>query len=74
MKQTRKIDELRFYTFPVSLGKLLADGGSGLGFGLEDVEMSASNEDSWLDRWWPLLVILYGVLFVTVLVSFSPTI
>ena len=35
--------------------------------------MSASSE-SWLDRWWPLLVILYGVLFVTILVTFSPTI
>jgi hypothetical protein len=35
--------------------------------------MSASVEH-WLDRWWPLLVILYGVLFVTVLVTFSPTI
>jgi hypothetical protein len=35
--------------------------------------MSSSNE-RWLDRWWPLLVILYGVLFVTVLVTFSPTI
>jgi hypothetical protein len=39
----------------------------------ENVEMSSSSEP-WLDRWWPLLVILYGVLFVTVLVSFSPTI
>jgi hypothetical protein len=34
--------------------------------------MSSSGEH-WLDRWWPLLVILYGVLFVTVLVTFSPT-
>ncbi|MCU1252954.1 MAG: hypothetical protein JWQ49_5983 [Edaphobacter sp.] len=33
--------------------------------------MSASSE-RWLDRWWPLLVILYGILFVTVLVTFSP--
>jgi hypothetical protein len=39
----------------------------------ENLEMSSSSEP-WLDRWWPLLVILYGVLFVTVLVSFSPTI
>jgi hypothetical protein len=28
---------------------------------------------SWLDRWWPLLVILYGVFFVSLIVSFSPT-
>jgi hypothetical protein len=34
--------------------------------------MSSSSE-GWLDRWWPLLVILYGLLFVTVLVTFSPT-
>ncbi len=35
--------------------------------------MSSSPESSWLENWWPLLVILYGVLFVTALVSFSPT-
>jgi hypothetical protein len=36
--------------------------------------MSSSSESvSWLDQWWPLLVILYGVIFVTVLVTFSPT-
>jgi hypothetical protein len=40
-----------------------------------ECEMSSSSESvSWLDRWWPLLVILYGVLFVSVLVSFSPTV
>jgi hypothetical protein len=37
--------------------------------------MSSSTETvSWLDRWWPLLVILYGVLFVSILVSFHPTV
>ena len=37
--------------------------------------MSASSErEFWLDRWWPLLVILFGVLFVSVLVSFHPAI
>jgi hypothetical protein len=37
--------------------------------------MSTSSESiHWLDRWWPLLVILYGVLFVTILCTFSPTI
>jgi hypothetical protein len=37
--------------------------------------MSASNESvPWIDRWWPLLVILFGVVFVSVLVSFYPTI
>ncbi len=28
---------------------------------------------SWADRWFPLLVILFGLAFVTLLVSFSPT-
>ena len=37
--------------------------------------MSASSEtESWIDRWWPLLVILFGLVFVTLLVTFSPTI
>jgi hypothetical protein len=36
--------------------------------------MSSSSESgSWLESWWPLLVILYGVLFVSILVSFHPT-
>jgi hypothetical protein len=39
----------------------------------ENVEMSSSSASHWLDRWWPLLVILYGVLFVSILVSFHPT-
>jgi hypothetical protein len=35
--------------------------------------MSSSNESSfWLDNGWPLLVILFGVIFVTVLVTFNP--
>jgi len=33
--------------------------------------MSSSSE-SWLDRWWPLLLIIFGVAFVTFLVSFHP--
>ncbi len=36
--------------------------------------MSASHETlSWFERWWPLAVILYGLLFITMLVTFSPT-
>jgi len=35
--------------------------------------MSSSNETlSWMDRWWPLLVILFGLIFLTFLVTFSP--
>jgi hypothetical protein len=37
------------------------------------VEMSSSSESSsWLESWWPLLVILFGVIFVTALVTFHP--
>ena len=36
--------------------------------------MSGSNgSESWLDRWWPLLLITFGLIFVSVLVSFHPT-
>jgi hypothetical protein len=35
--------------------------------------MSSSSSEVWLDRWWPLLVILFGVIFVSILVSFHPT-
>lgn len=34
--------------------------------------MSVSRE-SWVDRWWPLLVIGFGLLFVSFIVSFHPT-
>ena len=35
--------------------------------------MESSHEPSWwLDRWFPLLVILFGILFVSILVSFKP--
>ncbi len=34
--------------------------------------MSSSNESMWFDRWWPLLVIGFGLLFVSVLISFKP--
>lgn len=33
---------------------------------------SSSSSESWLDRWFPLLVIIFGLLFVTLLVSFKP--
>jgi len=37
--------------------------------------MSSSVErESWLDRWWTLLVILFGVGFVIFLMSFTPRI
>jgi hypothetical protein len=34
--------------------------------------MSESNESSWVDRYWQLLVILFGLIFVTCLISFKP--
>ena len=38
--------------------------------------MSSSSHDSqsWLNDWWPLLVILFGVFFVLVLVAWKPII
>jgi hypothetical protein len=37
--------------------------------------MSSSHESgSWVDEWWPLLVIAFGLIFVTLLVSFHPVI
>lgn len=36
--------------------------------------MSSSHKtEHWLDRNWPWVVILYGIIFVTILVSFKPT-
>ena len=41
----------------------------------EGFAMSASSErEVWLDTWWPLFVILFGVIFVSILVSFKPVI
>jgi len=34
--------------------------------------MSASRETFWLERWWPLLLIIYGVVFALILASFKP--
>jgi hypothetical protein len=36
-------------------------------------EHAAHESHSFFDRWWPVLVIAYGILFVTLLVSFHPT-
>jgi hypothetical protein len=33
---------------------------------------SPGNSESWIENWWPLFVILYGVLFLAILVSFKP--
>jgi hypothetical protein len=32
----------------------------------------AGEKGFWLDTWWPVLVIAFGVTFVTVLVTFHP--
>jgi steroid 5-alpha reductase family enzyme len=41
--------------------------------GKEDVAMSSSSKSvSWLDQWWPLLLILFGVMFVAILTTFAP--
>jgi hypothetical protein len=37
--------------------------------------MSSQHESTpWFDTWFPLLVILFGILFVSILVTFKPTI
>jgi len=37
--------------------------------------MSSSHQsEPWIDRYWQVLVILFGILFVTFLVSFKPVI
>jgi hypothetical protein len=28
----------------------------------------------WIDRWWQVLLIVFGLIFTTVLVSFKPTV
>ncbi len=28
--------------------------------------------EAWIDRWWPLFVILFGVVFVLILDNFAP--
>jgi hypothetical protein len=33
----------------------------------------SSSRESVVDRWWPALVILFGLIFISVLVSFNPT-
>lgn len=33
---------------------------------------SSEHEEFWLDTWWPALVIAFGVIFVSILVSFHP--
>jgi len=37
-------------------------------------EQHHHHEEFWLDTWWPLLVILFGITFVTILISFKPVI
>jgi len=40
----------------------------------EDAGMSRSHKsESWLDRWWLLLLILFGLVFISVLAFFHPS-
>ena len=32
----------------------------------------SSSKESWVDRYWQVLVILFGLIFVTVLITFKP--
>ena len=42
--------------------------------GKEEIRVMSSSEkrENWLDQWWPLFVIVFGILFVSVLVSWKP--
>lgn len=33
---------------------------------------SGSKSGIWLDRWWPLLLIMFGLVFISTLAFFSP--
>jgi hypothetical protein len=39
-----------------------------------NLKMSSHQSEPWIDTWWPVLVITFGIIFVTFLVSFKPTI
>jgi hypothetical protein len=30
------------------------------------------NNEPWIDTWWPLFLVLFGLLFVTLLTTFRP--
>jgi hypothetical protein len=32
------------------------------------------HREPWVDRWWPALVITFGLIFVSMLIFFKPTI
>jgi hypothetical protein len=34
--------------------------------------MSASHKSFWLDRWWPLFLILLGIMLALIFASFKP--
>ena len=40
---------------------------------MEELQMSSHQSASWIDTWWPLFLILFGISFVTLLISFAPT-
>lgn len=33
---------------------------------------SSHHKESWIDRWWILLIIIFGLLFIAMLDSFHP--
>ena len=33
---------------------------------------NSSHDSNWLDTWWPLLVILFGLSFISVLIAWKP--
>ena len=33
---------------------------------------TSEKQQNWLDEWWPVVVIVFGIIFVSVLVTFHP--
>lgn len=38
----------------------------------EHKHANSSHDANWLDTWWPLLVILFGMIFFSILISWKP--
>ena len=40
---------------------------------MSDHTQTPSKTTAWLETWWPLLLILLGIIFTTCLIAFKPT-
>ena len=39
----------------------------------EEGAMSSKKHEMWLDRWWPVLLIGFGLIFISALAFFKPS-